>query len=271
MLKQRLVTAAILLPLVIASIWYLPSMLLVLVLLAVIFLTGLEWFKMIGYGSRLFFAMFFLPLITMAGACFLLSLAPLFFAMILILWTAILFFVLGCATKMPSAKYWLPIARPLPALMIASLVLALFFITSVYLYEYVGRQYLFYVFILISLTDSGGYFIGKTWGKTPLAIAISPNKTWEGAFGGLVLALIWAILAHMLMAPDFSWYSWLILSFIVAFVAMVGDLFESLFKRCYGVKDSGALLPGHGGLLDRIDGLLAAVPVFTASLFLLRV
>ncbi|RKZ80999.1 MAG: phosphatidate cytidylyltransferase, partial [Gammaproteobacteria bacterium] len=99
---------------------------------------------------------------------------------------------------------------------------------------------------------------------------VSPNKTWEGVAGALVLGLIWAIVGYSLdWSGSLSLFSWLCLSVVALLISIIGDLFESLFKRCYQVKDSGNLLPGHGGMLDRIDSLIAAVPVFTAGLFFL--
>jgi phosphatidate cytidylyltransferase len=99
-------------------------------------------------------------------------------------------------------------------------------------------------------------------------VQISPNKTWEGVAGAVVLVSLWSIAAYFYAVNvNLSLLSWLGLSAIVVFASIVGDLFESLFKRAYQVKDSGNLLPGHGGMLDRVDSLLAAVPTFTACLY----
>ncbi len=273
MLKQRLLTAAILMPLVIASILYLPTALTRLMLIIVVLLAAIEWFKIIGYNRKiqLIFAISILAFAMLIG---LMLSASTMAIIVFVLWGVILFVVCMFANKAISKGFLLLILQPLPALVIASAVLTLFALTSVQLHESgdTGPQYLLYVVVLVSLADSGGYFVGKRWGKTPLAVAISPNKTWEGAFGGLLLALAWAVFAYALdMAMLLTWQSWLILSFITVLIAMTGDLFESLFKRYYRVKDSGTLLPGHGGLLDRIDGLIAAVPIFTSGLFLLGV
>jgi phosphatidate cytidylyltransferase len=124
--------------------------------------------------------------------------------------------------------------------------------------------------VSVWLADTGGYFAGKRWGKTPLAKAVSPNKTWQGVWGALTLTGAWALLAYALgINGDLSLLSWLLLTLFTVMISIIGDLFESLFKRSYNVKDSGNLLPGHGGILDRIDSLIAAVPVFVAGLVLL--
>ena len=151
-------------------------------------------------------------------------------------------------------------------------MLALFLLTSVQLHQSsdIGPQQLLYVIVLVWLADTGGYFAGKKWGKTPLAKAVSPNKTWEGVAGALVLGIVWAIVAYSFgFSGSLTIMTWLFLSIISLLISIVGDLFESLFKRSHQVKDSGNLLPGHGGVLDRIDSLISAVPVFTAGLYFL--
>lgn len=109
------------------------------------------------------------------------------------------------------------------------------------------------------VTDIAAYFIGKAWGKTKLCPAVSPGKTIEGLMGGVFFGV---------MAAMFVWFMWmdmqiwmsLLLAVVLVFTAVIGDLAESVLKRAVGVKDSGSMLPGHGGLLDRIDALLPAIP-----------
>ena len=116
--------------------------------------------------------------------------------------------------------------------------------------------------------DSGAYFAGKFLGKHPLAPKLSPNKTIEGVIGGVVGAiLLLLVFATLIMNPVLSGDQlllWIFAGTLAALVSVGGDLFQSRLKRNAGVKDSGNLLPGHGGILDRIDGLIAAVPVFVA-------
>ena len=116
------------------------------------------------------------------------------------------------------------------------------------------------IFIFIWVNDTGAYLVGSRWGKTPLAPSISPKKTVEGSIGGLLLALFSAVILRLLLFPELSWLSILLIAAVVAIFGTIGDLFESSLKRQAGVKDSGKLIPGHGGILDRIDSLLLAVP-----------
>ncbi len=108
--------------------------------------------------------------------------------------------------------------------------------------------------------DSLAYFAGSRWGRHPLYPAISAKKTWEGLAGGLAGSLIGVLLAKCAFLPVLSFSSALLLAVILGFVGPLGDLFESMLKRSYGVKDSGCGIPGHGGLLDRLDSLLFAFP-----------
>lgn len=127
---------------------------------------------------------------------------------------------------------------------------------------------LLYALLLIWAADTGAYFSGKAWGKSKLAPAVSPGKSWAGAWGGLFCtALLAAGAAYYLELPQNQFIALLIMTIIVGVVSIFGDLTESMFKREAGIKDSSNLLPGHGGVLDRIDSLTAAIPVLTALLY----
>ena len=124
-----------------------------------------------------------------------------------------------------------------------------------------------YLILLVAVADTGAYFAGRTFGRTQLAPEISPGKTREGLLGGLLAVLALAIVGALLqnLAPMDA-LVFVLLSLLIGLVSVVGDLFESILKRQAGVKDSGSLLPGHGGILDRIDSLVAAAPIFLAGL-----
>lgn len=125
-----------------------------------------------------------------------------------------------------------------------------------------------YLIFLVAITDSGAYFTGKALGKSKLAPELSPGKTREGMFGGVAGAVVWSILgAWFFDLPANEWLYFILLSLVVAFISVSGDLFESLIKREAGQKDSGNILPGHGGILDRVDGLIATLPLFTLGIF----
>jgi phosphatidate cytidylyltransferase len=130
-----------------------------------------------------------------------------------------------------------------------------------------GRWLTLYLLGIVWAADTGAYFAGHRWGKTRLAPHVSPGKTWEGVAGGLGAVFILA-----LTAGRFGWrftgnelVTWMALSRATAFVSVFGDLFESRAKRAAGVKDSGTLFPGHGGVLYRIDAYTAAAPLFTLA------
>ena len=124
-----------------------------------------------------------------------------------------------------------------------------------------------YLVVLVGLADTGAYFAGKTFGRHALAPHISPGKTREGLFGGLLTVLAFAIVGAGVWGLDpMDALVFLLLSVLIGLVSVVGDLFESILKREAGAKDSGSLLPGHGGILDRFDSMVAAAPVFLAGL-----
>lgn len=130
-----------------------------------------------------------------------------------------------------------------------------------------GQLLLLYLLVLIAAADVGAYFGGRKFGRLKLAPHVSPGKTWEGfATGMLAAAAVGAAGAQMFAVP---FWPWLFLCELVALVSVVGDLTESMFKRHVGLKDSGNLLPGHGGVLDRIDSLTAAAPTFLLGLLVL--
>lgn len=271
MLKQRLITAAVLIPLVVLSILYLPSSIFQWLLAGVSGLAAWEWFSIIGFKDRNRMLFAFVVLIFTAT---LLALLPINILLIFagLMWAGILIFVDQYAHKPLSTGSRKLFTKPNVALVIASIVLAVFWHGGVLLHgasDY-GPQQLLYVMVLVWLADTGGYFAGKRWGKTKLAKSISPNKTWEGVAGAVFLGGVWALIGFYIeLSASLNLVAWLGLSAIALLISIVGDLFESLFKRCHNVKDSGNLLPGHGGMLDRIDSLIAAVPVFVVGLYFL--
>ena len=117
---------------------------------------------------------------------------------------------------------------------------------------------------LVWIADTAAYFAGTRWGRHKLAPAISPGKTWEGAAGGLAGVLVYASAIMAAMVEGIAWAPFLGAAALLAVLSIVGDLFESAAKRQAGVKDSGALLPGHGGVLDRIDSATSTLPIAAA-------
>lgn len=125
-----------------------------------------------------------------------------------------------------------------------------------------GMMLVLFIILCVVATDVGAYFTGRQFGKTKLAPALSPGKTWEGLAGGALAAALVGALASGAAPYPASFWGGLVLGPAIAVVAQGGDLFESFLKRRAGVKDSGTLIPGHGGILDRADGLIPTLPLF---------
>jgi len=132
-----------------------------------------------------------------------------------------------------------------------------------YLYRR-DAQLLLFALLIVWVADIGAYFVGKGFGRVKLAPKISPGKSWEGVLGGLTAVLLLAAVGNNFLGTDISVLVPLCLA--VSMLSIVGDLTVSMFKRNAGVKDSGSLFPGHGGVLDRIDSVSAAAPLFALAL-----
>ena len=126
------------------------------------------------------------------------------------------------------------------------------------------------LFILIWLADSAAYIFGKCFGKHHMTMKISPGKTWEGVFGALLTTAVITIVYQLVTLDVRPGYALVILTIITVSFSILGDLVESIFKRNAGVKDSGSIFPGHGGVLDRIDSLTAAAPIYFAGHILME-
>lgn len=126
-----------------------------------------------------------------------------------------------------------------------------------------GREWVFFVLLVIMSGDTAAYFVGSSLGKHKLYPEVSPGKTVEGAVASVAASLVVGVLGGIILLPAISWVESLLLSLVLSVLGQAGDLFESWIKRVFSVKDSGHLLPGHGGLLDRMDSLIFPV-VFTA-------
>lgn len=129
-----------------------------------------------------------------------------------------------------------------------------------------GLGLIFFLLASTWLGDTGAYFAGRAFGKTPLFPRVSPKKTREGVFGGLLLAMAGAAGFKFAFDLDFSWTLAIVLAGVLDVAGVLGDLAESMLKRAFGVKDSGSIMPGHGGVLDRIDSLLFTGPLLWAVL-----
>ena len=261
MLKQRIITAIILVAVVFAAVILLPPNFFAAACL-VVFLTlgGWEWARLIGL-QEMARAWSVIALIAIGLIIYLTGLAWYMIAVGVVWWVMILglLTVYRQDSDFYSSRSWL-----LSLSGILVLISAWLAITRLQAHD---PKLVLYLIFLVAATDTGAYFVGKAIGENKLAPHLSPGKTREGAKGGLAAALLWAVLGAAYFGFHGSaWMYFLLLSILVAAISVAGDLFESLIKREGGYKDSGTLLPGHGGILDRIDGLLAALPVFVLGL-----
>lgn len=165
--------------------------------------------------------------------------------------------------RYPSKDYWYKqgILLAVGTIVLVSAIIAMYALWRL------SAWWLLYVFLLVWCADSGAYFVGRKLGKTKLAPNVSPNKSVEGLAGGIAVASFVAVgVGNYLKLSTFALVIFLGLSGITVGASVLGDLFESMLKRRAGVKDSGTILPGHGGVLDRIDSLLSATPIFALGM-----
>lgn len=132
-----------------------------------------------------------------------------------------------------------------------------------------GPKLVFFLFLVVWLCDAGAYYVGRKYGKHRMSPRISPKKSIEGGIGGIITALVGAAVIHFTFFPEFPLHHALLAAAILAPSGMVGDLTESMWKRSAAVKDSGTLIPGHGGFLDRSDSILFTAPILYAYWYLL--
>lgn len=264
MLRERVITGLILVAIVLLALWFLPSTAFAVVaLLVIVGLGSWEWAALVGYRfmPQRFLAM--LPTLVLALALLLLQ-PPLIPILIVgaVVWGVILTLLIRYRqhTRFYRDKVWL-----LPILGVLVLTIAWYALSHL---NAQSLGYVLYVIGLVALADTGAYFTGKRLGKIKLAPELSPGKTREGAYGALTLGALWAVGGSIVFKFSLGQsVAFIVLSLLVVVMSIAGDLFESMVKREAGVKDSGHILPGHGGILDRIDGLLAALPIFTLGLW----
>lgn len=264
MLKQRIITALWLLPLALGGFFFLEGWQFALFIGAVVALAGWEWAQLAGFkGQPLRVAYGVVVAVLLYGLYLLPQLVPWVLLLALVWWLVATLLVVSY----PGSKRYLhaPLSKPL----IGLLILLPAWQGLMLLKQWpLGNTLIIAVMVLVWGADIGAYFAGRAFGKRKLAPQVSPGKSWEGVFGGLLTCLLIALVVGLYR----HWSASQILlglaaTALLVFVSVVGDLTESLFKREAGIKDSSNLLPGHGGILDRIDSLTAAIPVFALLLW----
>lgn len=280
MLKSRLITALILIPLVIAALFWLPPVGFAIVTIIICMLAAREWGQLSGMASRqqriwlavicgLVLTLMLLTLPPYEHNAYLPQVTGWLWAS-LAWWTGALLLVLFYPA---SATLWRH--SRLLRLLFGVLTIIPFFWGMMALRQYhyesdhfAGAWWLLFVMFLVWGADSGAYMFGKLFGRHKLAPKVSPGKTWEGFLGGLVSSALIAVLFASFAPLTIPTGTLVMCAVMSTLASVLGDLTESMFKREAGIKDSGNLIPGHGGILDRIDSLTAAVPVFACLLLL---
>lgn len=263
MLKYRIITALILIPFILGLIIFASTPIFMISTGLIILFATWEWTTIIGWQNTK------LRLLTVLGMSFLLfcsSWLPIVHVLIfatawwLFNGVCLMFFARDKLTDFFKQPAWLILAG------LFTLISCWVAINQVHMMAF-GRLWLLLMLFLIWAADSGAYFIGRFYGKHHMAPNISPKKTWEGFWAGLVSTLLTAVAAALLLHLSHAVWSQLFLLTLITFsFAIIGDLYISMLKRIRGIKDTGNLLPGHGGLLDRIDSLLAVMPAFSLGL-----
>ena len=271
MLKQRLITGLILAPIVLCGVFLLEQTFFALFFGFVIALAGWEWANLSSYTAQ---AQRIVYAVVMCGLLYQVSSFAIEWVLLIsvIWWIIATLFVLS----FPDTKgMWAtkPVRCLIGFVVLLPMWKALVFIREADLIpasEWGGLWIILYMLLMVWAADIGAYFSGKAWGNAKLAPKVSPGKSWAGAWGGIASTFILALVSAFIL--DLSLLMTLKLSLITIFTAMIsiiGDLTESMFKRHRGIKDSSQLLPGHGGILDRIDSLAAAIPVFVFLMLVL--
>lgn len=285
MLKQRIISAIVLIAIVFAALFLFSPFYFALALGVVVILGVWEWTQFVKFKTAfwryavtgLSSAVLFLWIYNdknflEVGRVFESSQQPILLLGVL-WWVIALFYVVSYPT---SARFWAN--NKIRQFIFAFTTLLPFFVgvLTLRLHHYTTSSYqglilLLYVFLLVWSADSGAYFAGRKFGKHKLAPKVSPGKTWQGVFGGLITAVVIAgIFEHFnqdQLLERVSMWEFVLLSVATVAVSILGDLTESMFKREAKIKDSSQLIPGHGGVLDRIDSLTAAVPFFAYFYF----
>ncbi len=278
MTRTRLIAALVMAPVAIAAILYLPTAWMV-TLAAIVFLMGLwEWFDLADIDETLGKTVLLLAHVALmvalvwasrSGNGFSFALFELMTLVGVVWWLLALAWLGRYTFASDHTTYARVFKLAAGALAIIPAWCALSWLhgsdTSASMVGSIpkGHFWLLTALMMVWAADSGAYFAGRRFGKHKLSPRISPNKTVEGLIGGLVAGVVVALAMSLLAGATFSqWPKIALVALVATLFSVVGDLFESLLKRHAGVKDSGHIIPGHGGVMDRLDGVLAALPAF---------
>lgn len=260
MLRTRIITAIIFAPLVVSAIYLLPLWLYALFFWLIAAAGAYEWAGLSGVTAPLARAGYLAVLVLLALVTWRFPESwP------LVLWLGVAFWTLAAVAVIayPTGGHWaVHPAFSAPAGLVVAW--AAWLATVVIRDQPGGATWVLWMLFLVWSADIGAYFAGRRFGRRKLAPLVSPGKTWEGLVGGVIVSLAVTLVMLAPMGALAAWWAPVIV--VLVTVSVFGDLFESVLKRKRGVKDSGSLLPGHGGMLDRIDSVVAVLPVFALVL-----
>jgi len=265
-LIQRLLTAVALIPVVVWVVLYASEMTFIAVLSVIIIIGAYEWAALSGLQCKLQKMIFSVCVVGLANTLLNIDVQLLTYLMLLslVFWLLVIMFIILMPKYLMNMQQQLVVMLLLGGVLLSLTFVSMFQLRQAFSY---GADLLMYLLLLIWIADSGAYFAGRALGAHKLAVVISPGKSIEGVAGGLLTCLLFSVFAAGYFEVSNA-FAFVCLSLLIVIVSVYGDLFESLLKRRAKVKDSGNILPGHGGVLDRIDSLIAAAPVFFASLLL---
>lgn len=261
MLKQRVITACVMVAVLLLLLFWAPPALFCGAIVLLCALSAWEWTNLAGFSAqpvRVLYAVVLAAMLAVAAYVMGVShgvLPPVVLLLVMLGWCV----AFGVVLTYPACRRWCK--PPILAGVGVWLLLPCFYAVLYLKFLRPDGGLVLLVIAVVAAADTGAYFAGKRFGRHKLAPAVSPGKTWEGFAGGMLASSVLALAVSAMtsvMPP-----MWLLLACVAtAASSVVGDLFESLVKRERGVKDSGQLLPGHGGVLDRLDGWMPAFPMF---------
>lgn len=265
MLRQRIITGTILAVLTLLVIFFTPFVVFSALSTLLILFAAFEFSRLIGLKKNIARLTYVIMIALFTFLFWLLPIKP-------VLWLTLLWWCLAClliVTYPKTAFLWGKRTEMKAVMGVLALIPAWLAVNAIRGMQH-GSLILFLLLLLVWSADIGAYFIGKYLGKHHLLPKVSPKKTIEGLFGGLGLSLLIITIVGLIAKSSISeWATMILLTTITVLFSVAGDLFESMLKREMGIKDSGNYLPGHGGLLDRIDSLTAAAPLFLLGLWLI--
>ncbi len=253
MFKQRLLTTLILTPLVLICLYYANYWVLISSISVISLLCGWEWLKLIPLQKTILKIGFMLLLVVTS------YFIHYHFKWWLYAGIVTWFIIFMCIVSYPKlTDFW---GKKGVVALLGLFLLPLFAQSMAAVYLSSGKAQLVYLFFVVWAADIGAYLAGKKLGRHKLIPKVSPGKTWEGLAGGMVLAGVVAVIGYVYMDAAYPQQR-IFITFFLVIVTIVGDLFISMLKRRVDIKDTGTLIPGHGGLLDRMDSLIAAAPFY---------